>query len=100
MIKLAARLWAGDVSLGRTFWEFELLYGFALNLIATLVYLALLANHAPLVLVYLVFFLPLPYDGFMLVAVWRSAARYQGSPMLADLARGAAVVWFLLEIFA
>ena len=100
MIKLVTRLWAGELSLARTFWEFAILYGFALNLAATLGYLSLLANDASVVLTYIVFLLPLPYDAFMLVAVWRSAARYQGPTLLADLARAAIVVWILIELFA
>ena len=99
MIKLVARLWAGEVSLARTFWEFAILYGFALNLAATIGYLSLLANHASVALTYLIFILPLPYDAFMLVAVWRSAGRYLGPAFWADLARAAIVLWFLLELF-
>lgn len=100
MITLIARLWAGELSLGRTFWEFAVLYGFALNLAATLAYLSLLANDASPWLAYLVFFLPLPYDVLTLVAVWRSAARYQGPSLWADLARAAIVVWILIELLA
>jgi hypothetical protein len=100
MITLIRRLWAGELSLRRSFWEFAILYGFALNLAATFGYLSLLANDASPVFAYLVFFLPLPYDVLTLVAVWRSAARYQGPPLLADLARAAIVVWILLELLA
>ncbi|MGF1609604.1 MAG: hypothetical protein ACFCUQ_09430 [Kiloniellales bacterium] len=100
MIKLIARLWAGELSLARTFWEFAILYGFALNLSATLGYLTLLVNNASPLLAYLVFFLPLPYDVLTVVAVWRSAARYQGPTLWADLARVAIVFWFFVEVLA
>lgn len=100
MTRLVASLWAGELSLGRAFWEFVVLYGLALNLVATLGYFALLANDAPLALTYLAFFLPLPYDVLVLVGVWRSAAHYEGPPLWADLARGAMVLWFLIETLA
>jgi hypothetical protein len=36
----------------------------------------------------------------MVVAVWRSAARYQGEALWAQLARGAVIAWAVLATLA
>ena len=50
-------------------------------------------NHAGLALAVVAFALPIPYNVFVAVAVWRSADRYQGSKAWADAARVATVIW-------
>ena len=59
--------------------------------------MALLSGEASTALGTAVYFLPTPYNLFMVVAVWRSAGRYEGPDHWADLARIAAVVWAVLE---
>jgi hypothetical protein len=80
-----ARLWAGDVPLGITFW----LWGVCLNIVVALPYLntahpAFLVLHAA-------------YWCAVSVPIWRSSARYQGSSLWSTLAR-AYVVLGLLRI--
>ena len=38
---------------------------------------------------------PVPYNIFMVVAVWRSADRYRGAKTWAELARVSTVIWML-----
>ena len=44
------RLWAGELPLATAFWTCAILWGTALNVVATVAALALLAAHAPAVL--------------------------------------------------
>jgi len=89
------RLWAGEVPLGRVFWQYAMIGGTALNVVATLLAMGLLAADAPALLALTAFALPIPYNLFALVAVWRSAGAYEGPRLLADLARVASVIWAL-----
>ena len=93
MPTLIARLWAGNVPLTRVFWQYAMIGGTALNGVATLLAMALLAADAPALLALAAFALPIPYNLFVLVAVWRSASAYQGPRLLADLARITSVIW-------
>jgi len=94
------RLWRGAVPLGEAFWSYAMLGGTALNLAATLLAMASLAMDAPGVLAALIFALPIPYNLLVLVAVWRSAAAYQGRRLWADLARMAILVWVIVACLA
>lgn len=87
------KLWAGRMPLPRAFWEFAVFYGFVLNLVTTVATFGLLALDVTEAVAMAVFFLPLPYNLFVLVAVWRSAARYQGPAHWANAARVAVTLW-------
>jgi hypothetical protein len=86
-------LWRGQLSLGRAFWEFAILYVALANIGATGAAFALIAADLPTALAVVVFLLPLPYVVVAVVGVWRSAAAYPGPPYWAALARHSAVVW-------
>lgn len=90
------RLWTGEVPLARAFWEYAVVYGFVLNLFTTIASFALLTTDAPTIFGLGLFLLPMPYNLFMLVAVWRAAARYAGPLHWASFARVAVVLWVLL----
>jgi len=96
MRALFLQLWRGEVPLARAFWEYAILYGLLVNLLATAGSFALFATDASTALAVAFFCLPIPYNFFVLVAVWRSAGRYTGPKQWADLARVAVVVWVLL----
>ena len=89
------RLWGGRLPLGTAFWWYAIVWGTALNVAATLLALALLAADLPAVLAVAVGALPIPYNLVVLVAVWRSAAAYQGPRLRADLARILSLLWAL-----
>jgi hypothetical protein len=91
--RAVGRLWTGEITLARTFWSYAMIGGTALNVVATCLALALVVIDAPAVVAASVFALPIPYNVLVLVAVWRSADRYEGPRLWADLARAAIVVW-------
>jgi hypothetical protein len=96
----AARLWRGDVALAHAFWRCGVAYGSLLNLMTTIVAFALLAAGAAIPLVVLAHLLPLPYNVLVVVGVWRSAARYRGDVLWANLARVAVIAWAVLATVA
>lgn len=95
MIALVRRLWAGDMPLVKAFWDYAILYGLVLNGLTTIAALALYTTDLPAAVGFAVFLLPLPYNLFVLVAVWRSAARYAGPRHWAEAAR-IVVVWVVV----
>ena len=70
-----------------------MIYGTLLNMITTFAALAALSLGAPGLVALAIFLLPLPYNIFVVIAVWRSAARYRGPARWAQLARIAVVAW-------
>jgi hypothetical protein len=94
------RLRRGEIPLARAFWEYAMAYGLLANLIATAGAFAVLAADLPALLAVAIFFLPLPYNALVVVAVWRSANRYAGPPMWATLARVAVVLWAIIATLA
>ena len=98
MFALVRRLWAGEESLARTFWEFSVVYGLAANVTSTIASMSVAAAGYSGWLALAVFLLPAPYMLFVLISVWRSAARHPGSKVWANLARPASVVWTALLI--
>jgi hypothetical protein len=96
MGKLVARLWRGKVSLPRAFWEYTILYGTLANIITTAGTFAAVAADLPVAVALAVFLLPIPYNVFVTVAVWRSAQHYRGPHEWAMLARIGVVVWALI----
>lgn len=92
---LVRTLWAGEIPLSRAFWEYALVGGLLVNLATTILFMALLTTKTSIALLIFAFCLPIPYNVLMLVAVWRSAGRYQGRQIWADLARSAIVIWMI-----
>jgi hypothetical protein len=88
-----ALLWRGEIPLARAFWLYAVACGAALNLIATIVAFTALASGSPPVLAVALFLLPLPYNVFTVIVVWRAADRYDGDARWAAAARLAAILW-------
>lgn len=86
----------GTASLETVFWTDMLLVGTLLNLAATGAALGLFAGDYPPVLALAVNFAPIPWNGFIVLANWRSAEREGGPP--AVTARVVSVIWFFLMI--
>lgn len=95
-----ADLWHGRAPLSRAFWEYAIVYGSLANLLATGAALAVIALDLPGALAVLLYFLPVPYNLLMVVAVWKSAAHYLGPAHFAHLARAAIVVWAAVATLA
>ncbi len=83
-----ATRWHGNRALPRLFWFDMVLVGTVLNLLVSVVALALAAKRAPPALSAAVFFSMLPYNLFLFASVWRNA---KGSPYL----RVGAAVWLV-----
>jgi hypothetical protein len=92
-----ATLWAGEAPLGEVFWNYDVAGGLLVNAIGTILYLWALTAGASLLLIYLPRAVPIPYNIFMLVADWRSAARYPGPRERAELARAVIILWTAAE---
>lgn len=93
-------LWHGRIPLAIAFWHNAIIYGSLANLIATIAAYAVLAAGAPAALAITIFLLPAPYNIAVAVGVWRSAARYSGPKIWADLARIAVIVWAIVATAA
>ncbi len=99
-VKLVKCLWAGELPLRQAFWQYAVGYGLLINLVTSMVFLALLTNDANIALVALAFALPIPYNFVVAVAVWRSADRYSGPKTWADLASVGTVIWMVVLTLA
>ncbi len=95
MKKLRA-LWSGDLPLGEAFWTWAVAVGLPLNLTTSLAFLVLMTADQLLPALFAGYVLSVPYNVVAVVGVWRSAARYQGEPRHADLARVATAALILL----
>ncbi len=93
----AQRLWSGEESLARAFWIWAVAVGAIVNVLGTFLVYIVLKLDVPTIVVVLAYVAPIPYNLFIFVAVWRSAARYTGPQRLADLARAALVAWTVAE---
>ena len=99
LAQFIADLWRGHVPLRRAFWEFAIGYGTVFNLVTTIAAFAAFASDLPDWAGLALFFLPAPYNLLMIVAVWRSAARYPGPAIWATLARALIIVWAAAATF-
>jgi hypothetical protein len=86
MTKLRA-LWSGEVPLSEAFWTFAIGIGLLVNLITSGLFLTLITFDRPWAALFVGYALSVPYNILALVGVWRSAARYPGDALHADLAR-------------
>lgn len=87
------RRWQGEAPLGKVFWDDMLLVGTAVNVATTLLAMFLFSTAAPVALAVTIFFVPLPLNFFLAVAVWRSAGAAPAATAFA--ARMAAIAWFV-----
>ena len=90
------RLWAGEVPLWKAFWDYAVIGGLAVNLTTSLLFLVLIAADRPFAALFVGYALSVPYNIFVLVAVWRGADRYEGECRWADLARIVTLIWVIV----
>lgn len=86
-----ARRWRGQLPLPRLLWREMLGWGTAINLGFSLLALALLAAGAPAAVAVGVHFAPLPWNLFLVAAVWRHA-QSQG------FSRAVSAAWLLVML--
>jgi hypothetical protein len=82
--------WHGETPLAVVFWRDMMVMGTLINAAATLAAILLVAIGAPTVFAVLVFLVPLPWNLFLLISVWRSAAN-TGGPFAFAAQLGAAL---------
>lgn len=95
MRKLAA-LWAGELPLSEAFWTYAVTIGLSVNLVSSLLFLALITADRPLAALFVGYVCSVPYNVVAVVGVWRSAARHEGERAHAELARLVTLVGMIL----
>jgi hypothetical protein len=93
------QLWLGHLSLHEAFWRWLITYGLVLNLVATMIALALVLAEVSIIVVAIIHFLPLPYSLLAATGAWRSADRYQGNPLHPAAAKAVIVIWVVFLLF-
>jgi hypothetical protein len=89
-------LWRGEVSLAKVFWEYAIAWGTLFNLLCTGGALIALMNRVPDWFGLAIHFAPTPVNALLVISTWRAAARERSA--LANFARPAVVVWFVLML--
>lgn len=90
--------WRGEAPLDRLFWRDMLLVGTVLSLASSAAALILLGLKLPLWLLLAVHFLPVPYNIFLTVAVWRTAEKSGG--LKAQLMMLGSALWLIATVAA
>lgn len=85
-------LWAGNLPLDDAFWTWGVTVGLLVNIVSSLLFLALITLDHPWPALFVGYGLSVPYNVVAVVGVWRSAARYEGDAQNAALARAAILV--------
>jgi hypothetical protein len=80
-------LWKGELPLAVAFWHYAIVWGLVINIVTSVMTMAVVLADAPAWVLVPVYLLPTPYNILVLVGVWQSAARYEGPRKWADLAR-------------
>ena len=86
MTKLLA-LWSGDLALNEAFWTWTVTVGLLVNIATSILFLVLILQEQPLGAMLVGYGLSVPYNIVATVGVWRSAKRYGGPSLYANLAR-------------
>jgi hypothetical protein len=86
--------WRGLVPLDRLFWRDMVVLATGINLATSAAALAMLGAKLPLAAALAVHFAPMPYNLFLFLCVWRTAAAKPGP--IASLAPVFAAVWLVL----
>jgi hypothetical protein len=95
MRKLGA-LWAGELPLSEAFWTYAVAIGLTVNVVSSILVLALITADRPLAALFVGYVCSVPYNVVALVGVWRSAARHEGERAHAELARLVTLVGMIL----
>jgi hypothetical protein len=92
-VRALGEFWSGRLGLAEAFWTWAVLIGAAVNAVATAGTFAVIAAGWPDALALGIHLSPLPFNGAIVVGVWRSARAYEGAHLWADLARTMVIVW-------
>jgi hypothetical protein len=109
MLSRLSDLWSGRLPLSTAFWSYAVFWGFFVNLTALAASLILVmaappghesGGNWPIYLAVLAHVLPIPFNGAVLVGVWRSAGRPENSPLLSLAAKSAIAAWAVALVLA
>lgn len=90
--------WRGEVPLDRLFWRDMLLVATVISIGSSALALVLLGLKLPLWAVLAVHFLPVPYNIFLTVSVWRTAEKAGGAK--ASLMMLGSALWLIATVVA
>ncbi|RWD67548.1 hypothetical protein [Mesorhizobium sp.] len=88
--------WRGEAPLDRLFWRDMLLVATILSIASSALALMLLGLKLPLWLVLAAHFLPVPYNIFLTIAVWRTAEKSGG--FKAQLMMLGSALWLIATV--
>jgi len=89
-------LWAGNLPLSEAFWVYAVSIGLTVNVVTSLLFLALITADRPLAALFVGYACSVPYNVVAVVGVWRAAARHQGERAFAELAKVVTLVGMIL----
>jgi hypothetical protein len=93
MLRQIGALWRGEIPLYNAFWDWAVIGGLAVNIVTTLVFLALVMSDQRIAALLVGYGLAIPYNIVAGVGVWRAADRYRGGdPRLPRFARAVSLV--------
>ena len=90
---MIARMWRGEHDLHDTFWRYTIMYGLLVNIVTSIAFVTLVTGGHPAMASIVGYGFSLPYNIFVVVAVWRSASRYQGMQTTSAFMRVVAILW-------
>ncbi len=79
MLRQIGALWRGDIPLYNAFWDWAVIGGLAVNIVTTLVFLALVMSDQRVAALVVGYGLAIPYNILAGVGVWRAADKYRGA---------------------
>ena len=98
-MKKVRALWTGELPLAEAFWTYAVSIGLTVNVVTSLLFLALITADRPLAALFVGYVCSVPYNLVAVVGVWRSAARHQGERAHAELARIVTLIGMILLSF-
>lgn len=93
---IGSKIWNGELPLQIVFWNWAVGGGIIVNVASSVAFLFLMiADHLVVALIAGYLF-SVPFNVFVAVGVWRSAANYSGERRWADLARAVTIGGMIL----
>lgn len=94
------RFWRGDVVLADAFWIWTVTFGLLVNVSTSVLFLILIMEDFPWMALLIGYGVSLSYNVVAIVGVWRSADRYRGPAIHANVARGSTILLMMtLSLF-
>lgn len=91
-MKSLQAFWRGDLPLAEAFWTWTVTIGLLVNLSTTIAFLTLISLDRTWAALFVGYAFSVPYNIMAVIGTWRSADRYQGQNVYADLGRGASIM--------